>query len=314
MAGAVKSGIYAAAKWAAMDVARQKRHAPGRLLSIHDRVINLKVEGQVRLLMLTHPLLPRGPACVGLSAALFNRCRDLLSRGAPLHRAPEALYLGEGQSTLIIHWRSVPVLSFAPPARLKKDLCGITRALFFYEQLLRDVKSPTAAAVLLQAGGPDPYFRQRIGSRFPGLVESLRQKDEQEFRRRCIGLAGMGRGSTPTGDDLIFGALVAAHYYGRMEGESAAAPIPLLPFEAICRTTLPGAHMLELGQGGLAPQPVRQFILSIFRGRPRAAILHNLLKMGSGSGYDIAVALLYTLKFFVQNGARGRAHCIARLT
>lgn len=291
-------------RWVAVDVAKQNRNAPLQLLSVHDRVINLKEEGQFRLLMLAHPLLPRGPACVGLTADLFNRCRDLLSRGVPVYRAPGTLHLG-GEHGLSVSWRGWPEISFDPPERLAQNTAGITKALHYYAQWLEAVEAPSAAAVLLGVRGPDPYFRAKIGQHFPEMVGALLDCNEPEFRRQCSSLVGLGRGSTPTGDDLVFGALVAVHYYNRMAGTHAY--VPALPVEAAGQTTPLGAHMLELGQSGLAPQPVRQFVLSIFHGQPQKDLLLDLLDMGSSSGYEIAAALLYTLKLLVR-GPGGRSY------
>lgn len=280
------------AQWVARDLYEQKLKVQLQVISVHERVINLKIEARPKLLMLAHPDLPRGPACVGLSGRQFALCRELLPQGSSARfEPPGTLYLGEGRQA--ITWQDSEARSFAPPEYLESNEPGIRAALKEYRQQMALSDAPSAAAVLLGLNGPDPYFREKIQAGFIPLVTAVLINNKQDFKYSCRSLSGLGQGSTPTGDDLIFGALVAAHYYTRMAG--AALKLPGGPIGASAKTTIMGAHMLELGRKGLASEPVIRFILSIFDGRARAELLQALMQVGSASGYEIAAAVLFTL-------------------
>ncbi len=279
------------ADWVARDILELELTEKLLVISVHDRVINLKIEGCPKLFMLAHPDLPRGPACVGLSGRLFDLCHKLLPRGSCAHFEPGSLYLAEGR--LAVSWRACETLSFAAPEHLQSNRAGIRAALKKYRQLLARTDAHSASAVLLGLNGPDPYFQDKIIDAFPLLVRALVTNNQQGFKYSCRNLIGMGRGATPSGDDLIFGALIAAHYYARVDG--AAVKVPSCSGAITAKTTIMGAHMLELGQMGLAPEQVIRFILSIFDATARAELLHDLLLIGSATGYDIAAAVLFTL-------------------
>lgn len=285
------------ARWYAQDLDECGEPAPVRVVSVHEEVINLQPAGWTRLLMLTAPSLPRGPACVGLPAHKFALCRDLLRPPATGAYGPGLLRFAEAPG-LDISWRASPAVSFDPPEKLACNPGGLRRAIKSHIELLRQAPAPSAAAVLLGEAGGEDFFRRAVEGAFPRLVVGLWAGKKQDFYLSCRSLVGLGRGSTPTGDDLIFGSLIACHYYSRIKERPWSAPA--FPEGAPERTALPGQHMLELGRRGLAPDPVRGFMLALFRGNTDRRPLQRLLRVGAATGYDAAVAVLLTLEILTR--------------
>jgi hypothetical protein len=131
------------------------------------------------------------------------------------------------------------------------------------------------------------YFGDRFQTHFPQLVASLQHADGPGFARSCQQLIGLGPGSSPTGDDLIHGALIAHHYFRKAMRNPVI--IPPFPQEFRRQTTPVGAHMLEMGREGLTPEPVRQYVLALLDGSFVEPTLEKLGHMGASSGYDMAV-------------------------
>ncbi|HHX86965.1 MAG TPA: DUF2877 domain-containing protein, partial [Firmicutes bacterium] len=141
--------------------------------------------------------------------------------------------------------------------------------------------------------GGESYFRTEIMNNFPPLVEAAHTGKRQEFAVASRRLSGLGRGATPTGDDLIHGALIACRYY--FHSRRLPWISPPYPPQLNSSTTLLGAHMLDIASRGLTIEPVRSLLLEIFAGRVTPGSLRLLLEVGSSTGYDLAVAIYYTL-------------------
>ncbi|MEW5784581.1 MAG: DUF2877 domain-containing protein [Bacillota bacterium] len=281
------------ALWYAADLDGYRFDAVLRVLSVHEQVINIEVSGWPHLLMLAAPTLPRGPAVVGLPAAAYKSCRAKLPPGAAGRFSPGAIcWPGTGEAPAI-NWRGRPVLSFTPPGGPAGRVQDIKSTLRRYRQLLDRAGFDSAGAVLLERPGGEPYFRQAIQSAYPILVHSLLDNNEQEFNEACRKLIGLGRGATPTGDDLIYGSLTAYHFYRRVSGDAWAGPRYA---DGVLQHTSPlGRHLLEMGRKGLTPEPLRDFLNSILRGSYKEELLEKLTQIGSTTGFDITIAVLSLL-------------------
>jgi hypothetical protein len=299
------SDIIIKAEWFASDLRDYRSDFPISLLSSHRQVVNMLVDGWRHLLAISSPSLYKGPAAIGLSLEDLNSYKRLLNDCSEVWFSPGIIKVCGQESNLIINWTDSPCVSFAPPVSPCVDLIGnspsasgrIHRSLQGLRQHLSEISGVSSSAVLLGMEGGEEYFRMEIVESFPSLVNSALTGNQEEFRSYCLRLVGLGHGSTPTGDDLIHGALIACRYYFHYQRVSWEPPgFP----KQICRsTTLMGAHVLEMAQRGLTPEPVRNLLQEIFSGCLSRKSCNDLLSMGSSTGYDLGVAVYCTLSHLV---------------
>ncbi|NLC51403.1 MAG: DUF2877 domain-containing protein, partial [Firmicutes bacterium] len=269
---------------------------PFQVLSVHAAIVNLRVKDWPYLFMVASPLAGYGPAVVGLDEAIFFLFSSFADKYRKGFVRPNSLLIGE-EEKLLLTWENALSYSFAPPSLIKTAPKNIKQSVACYKKWLGEKDIASASAVLLNKKAGEDFFRKQILEFFPGLVQALQANDVSFFLDRCQKLVGLGRGSSPTADDLIFGALVSCHYLSSAR-LLYFAPL-FIPEEIKKNTTLLGAHMLEMGCRGLAPAVVRNFLLSIFEGKPYVQALEKLCSMGASTGLDIAVSVLFVLtKFF----------------
>lgn len=278
--------------WVAADLAGRPGPSDAGVASVHAAVVNLTVAAWPHLLMVAGPSVYRGPSSVGLTEAEFAEVRSWLTAGADVRYAPGALALTLRGTSLQVSLEG-PAASFAPPPAFDvvPAVCraGLPAAL----EALRAAGPDDLSSTLLGCGPLDDPFAAPIADAFPALVRALVAGDEPGQVEVVRRLAGVGYGSTPTGDDLIHGALVAAHYLIR--SVPSRRLLRHLP-PGVARTTTPlGSHMIEIGTRGLTPDPVRGFLLDVLGGRSVDAALRALDRMGADSGRAVAVGAILTI-------------------
>lgn len=119
-------------------------------------------------------------------------------------------------------------------------------------------------------------------------------------REAVQGLIGLGPGLTPSGDDLLVGALFALDAIGESEANAAMARaiVDVLP-----GLTAPlSAAFLRTAAAGHVGENLHQIISLIMTGDADAAIA-TAEKIGHSSGWDIMAGIVTTLRI----AARGRA-------
>jgi hypothetical protein len=286
--------IFCSAEWAAHDLSVHIHPASLSVFSLHEHAANIEVEGWPHLLMLVDSSLPGGPAAVGLSSGDFNRFVQFArSCDGGLYTPACARFSASGEE-YVIDWSCARLISFVPPLNLELSAKKIAAAAAMYRRWLVDLGGEISpSSVLLGFKGENDYFRSQIEAYFPGFVEALLSGDSKSLADCTTNLAGLGRGATPTGDDLMYGALVAWRFYTSLQGR--AGDNPALPQSLTLKTTLLGRHMLEMGRLGLAATPVRDYLVSVFNGEPNLSTLREICRMGASTGYDIAVGSLSLL-------------------
>ena len=278
------------AVWHADDLKRYENEYNFQILSFHDHVINLRVASWRHLLIIADPFLEQGPAMVCLSNsdfALLKQCRPGIVRGS-FNR--DYLELWTENQVIKVRWRESKPASFLSKRYENTNTSTLRSAVFSYKSIICKELPPSPAAVLFNLPGGDNYFRREINRYFPLLVDALLLGREQEFLTVSRKLIGLGQGLTPTGDDLIHGALVACHSFNYSETFKEYPGAELSRLAA--KTNYFGRHMLEMGILGLTPRAVKMFIDSIAEGRPSDKILNRVTAIGSSSGYEIAIAIL----------------------
>lgn len=280
------------ADWHACDLYCYDDDFTFRLVSVHDHVVNLQVESWPHLLIVGDSTLEQGPAAIGLAYDDFSLFKSIFTEEIHGKFSRNCLEISSKNQICSLFWRDGRAISFAPQRYASLESCAVKRAVTEYRKLILKKPLPTAAAVLFDLPGGDRYFRQNIKISYPEMVDAIIQKRKHDLLRHCRNLAGMGKGLTPTGDDLIHGALLAFHYFiyddiflKQLEDD----------FRAVYRsnTNIFGAHMLEMGLSGLTPSAVIAFLRSIAEGSPDPLIFRRLVEIGSCTGPDIAIALLY---------------------
>lgn len=274
-------------RWVAMDLKKYKKKTRIQVYSSHDQVINLVVEGWPHILMIAGPGIYRGPAAIGLSSRSFKEIRGFLETCKEGWFEPGLIRFCHGLDEFIITFNENYV-DFAPPAKLNFDAKKAMSILPQLSGILQNKMTNYTSSILIGVDDEQDFFQQQINTFFPQLTAALIKDNISAFQASCNELIGLGQGSTPTGDDLIFGALVTFHYY--KQSQKCSWRPPAFSENIKKKTTILGSHMLEIGRRGLAPEPVKEFLLALFQGEFSPESLQKLGKMGASTGYDIATA------------------------
>ncbi len=115
-------------------------------------------------------------------------------------------------------------------------------------------------------------------------------------------LLGLGPGLTPSGDDVIAGLLIAAHYLGK--GRAASALWRRLESVAGVRThQISLAHLSAAGQG-MGAAPLHDLLDALIENRTEAIAkaLDAVAKIGHCSGWDAVGGLLLLFNAWIEVG------------
>jgi len=175
------------------DVAARLTAAPpdaGRVHSVFERALNVAWHDG-RLLTLQGP----GRLLAPFAAALMRLPRsDAVRPGFRVWRRGDTLAL----DGLLIDWRGAATAETAMP----ESAAGPGRALS------RLLARPPA--------GCGPGLSSATGRRAQSrLAAGLSHRDPEAFLDGALGLAGLGEGLTPAGDDCLVGALAVVHRFAR---------------------------------------------------------------------------------------------------
>lgn len=272
-----------------------------RVLSVHDHVINFYTPSWSHLFMICDPSVHRGPASIGLSFCLFEDLLKTIDQELPCRFDPGQIIIGGVDGGIRISLDG-EIVSFVPP--LPEGRSTGESSAYLEEALpaLRRLANGRLCSVLLgdQDGldAEDPAEWLDLGSEirttFPRFLEALMAGDSPALELWSKRLVGLGFGSTPTGDDLIHGALVALHYLERLSSLRYEAPV--LPRSLWKLTTPLGAHMLAMGRLGLTPEPVGRFLKELCEQTLSGRTMGQLAAIGSDTGINIAVGAYRMLR------------------
>ncbi len=141
------------------------------------------------------------------------------------------------------------------------------------------------ATVLLDASArllPPP-----LAPRLTDLRRALHADDAGEVRRAARALVGLGPGLTPSGDDILCGALLASRAWG-----GPLAPLSEAVADASLRTPLLSAALLRHAVRGECVPQAHAFLRALSRGGALEPALRELLAVGHHSGGDLARGVL----------------------
>jgi hypothetical protein len=140
----------------------------------------------------------------------------------------------------------------------------------------------------------------------PDLGEALRAEDQRAAVAQARALVGRGPGLTPSGDDILGGALAAFRALGGDRGfaDSLATAVAEL---APGRTTALSTTLLRLAAHGSLADDAAAVLRALVTGDRLQPTLDVLLGLGHTSGADVAAGLM-------AGGTAGIARQTARLT
>ena len=107
-------------------------------------------------------------------------------------------------------------------------------------------------------------------------------------------LAGLGHGLTPSGDDVLAGALLMLHALGRCD--QAAALAEAVRRWASARTSPLSFALLEPACDGEPNEAVAKAIAAMLTGEAPEAVIHHLASVGATSGFDIFAGMLVAVE------------------
>ena len=133
-------------------------------------------------------------------------------------------------------------------------------------------------------------------ARTGGLVAALVSSDLDAASEHARGLVGLGPGLTPSGDDLLCGALAAIHTLAPRlalrDLDALASDLgERLLVDAADRTTALSATLLLHAHRGQLARPARAVLRGLLGRTPVSPALDALLTVGHSSGRDLAVGL-----------------------
>ncbi len=289
------------AAWSAADLGPYSGCYALKLLSLHDHVANFQVAGWSHLLFIGDQELAAGPASIGLATEDFKDFRNLLLQSRSGRFEDGRAIFDLGKSRITVDRRGGANITFAPVFSFNEATPELVKTLDYYEKSLKDIDLPTPAAALLASPGGDDYYRSAIAANFPAIIKALIDQNKQELIKYCRNICGMGHGLTPTGDDLIHAAFIVANLCsqkGKLFMDSLRPDVEALS----AQTGLFGRHMLEIGRRGLTPEPFASYLEALKLGVREARIVNNMIKIGSATGFDLAIGITVAMKEYFITG------------
>jgi hypothetical protein len=108
--------------------------------------------------------------------------------------------------------------------------------------------------------------------------------------RAATALLGLGHGLTPSGDDVLSGAVVLLHAVGNQA--NAAALSAAIRKRMRARTSPLSCAFLDAACDGEPNAAVHQAIEALLTGAAPAAVIAPLATLGHASGFDILAGIL----------------------
>ncbi|MEV4397386.1 DUF2877 domain-containing protein [Nonomuraea sp. NPDC049607] len=247
----------------------------GTVHSVFATACNLAVDG---LLLTVHDAVaPHTPTSVRVTG-----WRPAARVGDPVRCRSGLLSFGAH----VLDLRDVPVWTPPPPARASSTVTGWRQVAELRERYVE--------AEGLTVPGLD--------GRAESLLEALTGRPH-DVPGAVARLVGFGPGLTPSGDDLLVGALAVLSRTAR----SAGGPAPARAFRTLAdgvrrhahRTTDVAAHYLRLAAEGHYSEPILDLVDALVTGADRTAVparTQAALRVGASSGADGVAGVLLGLR------------------
>lgn len=193
-----------------------------------------------------------------------------------------------------------------PVARSRKIALALSaslaRAIAFrsrggFDEVLKHRVSPQP---LDTAGRLSGHFVTVGASLSSDLCRTLVARNAEGFSAAAMGLAGMGVGLTPSGDDFLAGVLAALRYYSQSSGDVVLLQDHLdrVACQAGKLTSPFSAFLLAAAAKGMVAEPLADWLDAVHRGMADLAVekVPEIAKLGHSSGLDTLSGMLLALQ------------------
>lgn len=276
------------------------RQRPGRVLHAFPDVCNL-INDENSVLSLQTAQIPPAPNCLVLLAANWPEggFANYVQAGDPIRHVPGQLHVAD----LRIDWRQADEWDPKPPwESLRRTRDKWMAALPRLRQLALSESPAGGIAALLDpsrapSGGTSlaDGFVNAARPHATALLHGLARADRGSIREAAAGLAGLGSGLTPSGDDYLVGVM---HALWCSEAEGSALTLSrAIAQSAAPRTTPLSAEWLRAAARGEAAAYWHDLLASVRAGDANAVdrSARLLLRVGHSSGSDALTGFLDVL-------------------
>lgn len=185
---------------------------------------------------------------------------------------------------------------------LEHDIGGVPGSIGHLRAIAAP-RCPAEGAARHVIGRPDQAATDRIGRALAMRIARLRawlgmalgSTRGSDGEAPPTDLIGLGPGLTPTGDDVLAGALIALAAIGALDQRDRLAEAVLA--EAPERTSALSAAFLRAAADGLPGEAIDDLLVALFASDHAAlpALLDRLDRIGHSSGWDMLAGLLLVL-------------------
>ncbi len=278
------------------------RHISARVAAVYSRSLHLEADGD--FLCIGEASIGKGPLNALLLSRDWTRLQGSMpTAGADVRIAHSMVRIGGAVIRTAAAQRWCP-LPWPRPATTE----GLAAALEELERIARD-RAPADGLARPALGLPldRPTVLDRIAQ--PRVERLCRWLAARMLgptpRPPPVELLGLGPGLTPSGDDLLCGALVALHAIGQIDTAhelevaiAGAAPAATCPLSVA---------FLKAAVEGLGAEPLHATIAAALEGRHAtlARPIEALGRTGHTSGWDALAGAVLVLRAFRTTGRHG---------
>lgn len=294
------------------SVALKKIQLEGRLGRVHSifrRAFNILTE-DTRIITVVQEELGRGPTNIVLGS---SSSPDMTRLGIRVNdtvlRTREIIEVGNRVTislTIAKEWKCPQTIKGPCSANeeIYQSLCRVIRMLTFRKQTIGFAglaRYIWAEMPLKTSNSQAPNaYAQRAYRHILMLQKSIREGNFNQMRTSVQGIAGLGPGLTPAGDDLLSGMMVGLSLFARsLLGRTMLSPSEVLKVNSnilqCCfgKTNLISKEFLVNAASGQTNELIIKLIRNILR-KPNKAngVIREVLAIGASSGEDFLLGLL----------------------
>lgn len=277
----------------------------GMVHSAFRRAVNFTFDDA--LMTLTSSELPRVPHGVRVSVATWKKLADCWQVNTMVWLNGGLLHIPTCQRILalpaIAAWEPCPDIAAYQWQRytVAQHIRLLVRSLI--DRVAVESMAPLMGVLLLNEARTETPLTRTALPLLRQLARASWQLDEDAIKVATRGLAGLGPGLTPSGDDVLSGFVAVMALLSNVlsaDGQSRTQLAPLIVEAARPRTTLLSGTLLAHAARGEVTEPVGIFLCAL--ARPVNVFMHVLqaakrvLLFGATSGADILFGLLLGLR------------------
>ena len=270
-----------------------ERHAPAVLVAVFARSLHLEADGD--FLCIGDASIGKGPLNATVDAAGWARvARKLPPAGSAVRIDAGTIEIGGAvvSTTAASMWRPPSWPRAAGVERVAAALDDLARRA--HEQAPAD---GLARIVLGSPGEPASAFERIARPRVMRMRRWARVRLARSAHEQApVDLLGLGPGLTPSGDDLLCGALLALHAIGRVD---TSRDLHAAIAGAARSATSPLSNaFLRAAAEGHGYEALHTMIIALLEYRPFAHDLEALAHIGHTSGWDALAGAAIVLQAF----------------